>query len=225
VCAALTKVGVVLLATGCGGATQLVVPTPLQNSSDRFDIESLDATAPSRTIGGYQVTFFQSQDRGREVLSSGATVARWAVGVTGPAGQAALDCEAQYGPIGKGPNGGPSTIGLQCNGRGVPMTLELGTKGQRQGQGKLVLQGADYVIDAVYDVHGGRAPTTPAGYTIRRSFDTDAAAESIGPEDPGAVVLGTKVEEPRRTALMAVATALVELGVLAPKPTGNGTAG
>jgi hypothetical protein len=215
-----TAAAIGVVAVACGGATQLLVPVPFRNSSVRFEIESLNATAPSRMIGNYQVTFFQSSDRGREVLSSGATVARWAVGANGPSGQAALDCEARYGALGKGPSGGPASVSMKCDGRGAPMTLVLAGPGQRQGVGKLVLQGVEYEIEAVYDVENGKPPTTPAGYAIRRSFDVVAAAEAIGPEDPGAVYLSTHVEEPRRTALMTAATALVELGVLAPKPTG-----
>jgi hypothetical protein len=211
------------LAAACGGATQLVVPAGLQGNCDRFELESLSATAPSRMIGDYQVTFVQSTDRGREVLSSGVTVARWALGVTGPGGQVALDCEAHYGGHGKGPNGGPSSMSLQCNGRGTPMTLELAGKGQRQGQGRLVVGDVDYTIQAVYDVQGGKPPATPAGYTIGRAYDVLAAAETIAPEDPGAVYLAGTVEEPRRTALMAASIALVELGVLAPKGTGSGS--
>lgn len=217
-CATTAAIG--LVAVACGGATQLLVPTQFQNSSDRFEIESLNATAPSRKIGDYEVTFFQSPDRGREVLSTGATLARWAVGATGPSGQAALDCEAQYGAIGKGPGGGPASVSLKCDGRGAPMTLVLAGPGQRQGIGKLVLQGTEYAIEAVYDVRDGSPPTTPAGYAIRRSFDVVAAAEALGAEDPGAVYLSKNIEEPRRTSLMAAATALVELGVLAPKSTG-----
>ena len=197
------------------------MPAGLQSNTDRWELESLSATAPSRTIGNYQVTFFQSPDRGREVLSSGVTVARWVLGVTGPSGQVTLDCEAHYGAHGKGPNGGPATTSLQCNGRTTPMKLELAGKGQRQGQGRLVVQGVEYTIQAAYDVRGGKPPATPAGYTIGRMYDMLAAAESIAPEDPGAVYLADTVEEPRRTALMAAATALVELGVLAPKGTGR----
>jgi len=211
------------LVAACGGATQLVVPEGLQRNSERLELEDLSVTAPSRTIGNYQVTFLQSPDRGREVLSSGVTVARWALGVVGPSGQVTLDCEARYGAHGKGPRGGPATIGLQCNGRGTPMVLELAGKGQRQGQGRLVVQGVEYVIQAAYDVRGGTPPATPAGYTIGRAYDALAAAESIAPEDPGAVYLAVALEEPRRTAMMAAATALVELGVLAPKGTETGS--
>ena len=223
VVAALAPAAVGWLAVACGGATQLVVPAGLRSNSDRWELESLSATAPSRTIGNYQVTFLQSPDRGREVLSSGVTVARWVLGVRGPSGQVTLDCEAHYGAHGKGPNGGPATISLQCNGRGTPMTLELAGKGQRQGQGRLVVQGVAYTIQAAYDVRGGKPPATPAGYTIGRVYDVLAAAESIAPEDPGAVYLAGTIQEPRRTALMAAATALVELGVLAPKGAARGS--
>jgi hypothetical protein len=204
------------LAVACGGATQLVVPAGLRSNTDRFELESLSVTAPSRSMGKYQVTFLQSTERGREVLSSGVTVARWAVGVTGPSGQVALDCEAHYGAPARGPNGAPASTSLQCNGRGTPMTLELAGKGQRQGQGRLVVQDVEYIVQAAYDVAGGTPPATPAGYTIGRAYDTLAAAEDIAPEDPGAVYLASTIEEPRRTALMAASIALVELGVLAP---------
>ncbi|MBN1608179.1 MAG: hypothetical protein JW940_16215 [Polyangiaceae bacterium] len=218
---ALAPAAVGWFAASCGGATQLVVPAGLQNNSERLELEDLSVTAPSRTIGNYQVTFLQSPNRGREVLSSGVTVARWALGVVGPTGQVTLDCEARYGAHGKGPNGGPATISLQCNGRGTPMTLELAGKGQRQGQGRLMVQDVEYVVQAVYDVHGGKPPAMPAGYTIGRAYDVLAAGESLGPEDPGAIYLAVALEEPRRTAMMAAATALVELGVLAPKGAGS----
>jgi hypothetical protein len=221
--AALALAAVAWLPMGCGGVTQLVIPAGLQSNCVRLELESLSATAPSRRIGNYEVTFFQSPDRGREVLSSGVTVARWALAVVGPSGQATLDCEAQYGAHGQGPNGGPATTSLRCDGRGTPVTLELAGKGQRQGQGRLVVQDVEYVIQAVNDVQGGKPPLTPAGYTIGRAYDVLAAAEGIAPEDPGAVYLAGTVEEPRRTAMMAVATALVELGVLAPKGAGGGS--
>lgn len=194
---------------GCGGS-QLLVPSSLEQTGDRFEIGQIGPTDASLRVASYQVTLIEPVDRGREVLSSGTSVVRWSVSVDGEGDRAMLQCEAKYGAPGRDPRADPVSQ-LRCEGES--MKLKVGGKGRQPGQGDLVHEGVEYVVEAIYDVDSGEPPAVPAGYSIRRAFTVMAAAEAIAPSDPGAVILSRHVTGRTRAALMVSAFALLKFTV------------